>query len=189
MVWLALLFACGSEPEPAAVTEAAKPACEHRSESEIASAGPFVIEASAEGEALNASLRNVAPLVRSALHHPVAQPSTVVLMGPDGGVIAPKDTRKEKDTALVPVTKAEWTRLEPCEAFSLGEATFAKDGAAYTFTWGPYTWKKLQPGRYTAVVSLPMVLGHYNDPLGSRHKIDEAWTGDVKSGAVEIVLP
>ncbi len=188
MSWLLLWLACG-DPAPATVVVEVPPACTTRTDEEITKQGPFAVEAGLEGTTLRASLRNQAPLVRSALHHEAAQPSTVVLLGANGAVVAPQDTRREKDTALVPVTKDRWARLEPCEVLPLGEGTFAKEGAAYTFAWGPYTWKRLPAGAYTARVVLPMQLAHYNDPLGSRHKVDDSWNGDVQSEPVGIVLP
>lgn len=185
MLWLALFVAC----EPALEDADAEPACSAVPDWELDASGPFAIEARAEGRTITASLRNVSPYVKSALHHPVAQPSSIVLVSRDEAVIEPSDERTVEDTALVVLPKAAWLGLDPCEELWLGQATFRWETGAWALAWGPFRWSGLDPGRYTAIVTLPMVLEHYNDPLGSRRGIDDVWTGEVRSEPVEIVLP
>jgi hypothetical protein len=185
MLWLALFVACEPEPEDAD----AEPSCSVLHDWELDASGPFAIEATAEGRTITASLRNVSPWVKNALHHPVAQPSGIVLVSRDEAVIEPTDERTVEDTALVVLPRAAWLSLDPCEELWLGQATFTWGAGSWDLAWGPFRWTGLDAGRYTAIVTLPMVLEHYNDPLGSRRGIDDVWTGEVRSEPVEIVLP
>jgi hypothetical protein len=136
---------------------------------------------------LRAQLKNRSSRKQPYLHEPRLQPVELVIAGPGGKPVMPRDRRKTMkfDRTLYRHLYAE---LDPGAAAMLltGDAR-AEGNADFLLAWGPFEFA-LPPGRYSAHAVFRSATDAWVDEDGKHGKVAGLWKGTIKSAPVELTL-
>jgi hypothetical protein len=144
---------------------------------------PLEIRLTATKNGVRATLRNLSSTTQTVLHDSLLQPSSLELTGPGGSVITPFDSRSIKKFDNT-VRESSFTDIGAGKEIPLFDAE-VQNGE---LRWGPYQYKKLAPGTYTAKAVFHSAVDSYQDG-GSTKKKAGVWLGTVTSAPVTFQVP
>ncbi|MBW2261484.1 MAG: hypothetical protein JRG91_05870 [Deltaproteobacteria bacterium] len=182
LVLIPLLLSCGGQRlhGPAG---AGGSACE-------ASQEPLAISLQAvKGPGLAAAMSNCSGSDQTLLHDSHLQACRLVLVDEAGQEVESFDTRMVMKFDNRP-HEYLFQSLAPGDGIVLHEERFdRRDGGGWELGWGPYSFRKIAPGTYTAHVEWTSTLDAWSvEETGLLETIEGIWTGSVRSNEVEITL-
>lgn len=138
---------------------------------------------------LRATLYNRSNAARSVLKSSNLQPPSLELVNSAGKRLKPFDerTRRKYDRS---VSQGMYTRLKPGAGEVLESGQFQKEEeGAYSLRWGPYTFREVPPGTYTARAAFESAIDWVTRDGREAPARDAVWKGKLTSNPIEIRLP